>query len=69
MSILSRRPILLTILMYEQLIHLTQINTVLSTQQHAKQSFLLLPGFIPFALLFREKHLHESELQLFDYNL
>ena len=45
MAILSRRPILLAILLYEQFVHLTQINLysnaqLLSTQQHAYQSFL-----------------------------
>ena len=44
MAILSRRPILLAILMNEQFLHLTQINLhpnaqLLSTQQHAYQSF------------------------------
>ena len=56
MAILSRRPILLAILLYEQFLHLTQINLhlntqLLSTQQHAYQSFKLLPGLIPFASL------------------
>ena len=45
MAILSRRMILLAILLYEQFIHYTQINLCpnkqpLSTQQHAYQSFL-----------------------------
>ena len=44
MAILSRRPILLAILLYEQFLRLTQINLypntqLLSTQQHAYQSF------------------------------
>ena len=56
MAILSRRPILLAKLLYEQFIHLTRINLrpniqFLSTQQNAYQSFLLLPGLIPFAPL------------------
>ena len=43
MAILSRRLILLAILLYEQFLHLTQINLhpstqLLSTQQHAYQS-------------------------------
>ena len=45
MAILSRRLILLAILLYEQFINYTQINLLpykqlLSTQQHAYQSFL-----------------------------
>ena len=57
MVILSRRRILLAILLSEQFLHLTQINLhpniqCLSTQQHAYQSFFwLLPGLIPFASL------------------
>ena len=44
MAILSRRRILLAILLSEQFLHLTQINLhtniqFLSTQQHAYQSF------------------------------
>ena len=47
MTILSRRLILLAILLYEAFLHLAQINLhpnkqFLSTQQHAYQSFLLL---------------------------
>ena len=43
-AILSKRPILLAILLYEQFLHLTQINLhpktqLLSTQQLAYQSF------------------------------
>ena len=58
MSILSRRSILLAILLYEQFIHLTRINLrhniqFLSTQQRAYQSF-----FCYFLVLFR--------LRLFD---
>ena len=46
MAILSRRLILLAILLYEQFVHHTQINLrpntqLLSTQQHAYQSFLI----------------------------
>ena len=57
MAILSWIRIPLVILLYEQFIHLTQITLnpniqLLSTQQHAYQSFLkLLPGFIPFTIL------------------
>ena len=45
MAILSRRLILLAILLYEQFIYYTQIDLLpdkqlLSTQQHAYQSFL-----------------------------
>ena len=45
MAILSRRPILLAILLYEQFLHLTLINLhpnmqLLSTQQHAYQSLI-----------------------------
>ena len=80
MAILSRRPILLVILLYEQFIHLTQINLrpnkkFLRTQQHAYQSFfgyfLVKSVCVTVTLLvnFREKHLHEYELQLFDYNV
>ena len=55
MAILSRRLILLTILLYEQFIHYTKINLhpnkqLLSTQKQAYQSiFELLPALIPFA--------------------
>ena len=82
MTILSRRPILLAILLYEQFIHLTQINLhpniqFLSTQQHAYQSFLVSYDFgfdsiyvtVTGWMSFREKHLQEFELQLFNYNL
>ena len=57
MAILSRRHILLAILLSEQFLHLTQINLhpniqFLRTQQHAYQSFFwLIPGLIPFASL------------------
>ena len=80
MAILSRRTILLAILLCEQYIHLTQINLspniqLLSTQQHAYQSFLFISWFdtvcvtVTRLVNFREKHLHEYELQLFDYNV
>ena len=54
MAILSRRPI--PILLYEQFLHLTQINLhpntqLLSTQQHAYQSFF---GY--FLVWFRLRH-------------
>ena len=50
MVILSRRTILLAILLYEQFIHVTQINLrhniqFLSTQQCAHQSFLVTSWF------------------------
>ena len=50
MAILSRRPILLAILLYEQFIHLAQINLhpniqFLSAWQHAYQSFLVTSWF------------------------
>ena len=46
MAILSKRPILLALLLYEQFIHLTQITLCpniqfLSTQERAYQSFLV----------------------------
>ena len=52
-AILSKRQILLAILLYEQFIHLTQVTLrpniqFFSTQQRAYQSFWLLPGLIPF---------------------
>ena len=79
MTILSRRLILLAILLYEQFIHLTQVNLhpniqFLSTQQHANHHFLFTSWFDSICITvtgwvnFREKHLHEYELQLFDYN-
>ena len=58
MSILSRRPILLTILMYDQFIHLTQINTVLSTQQHAKKSFFVTSWFYSVCVTVVEKNIY-----------
>ena len=79
---LARRPILQAILLYEQFIHLTQINLhlniqVLSTQKHAYQSFCFLVTSwfdsicvtVTCCVNFREKHLNEYELQLFDYNV
>ena len=80
MTILSRWPILLAILLYEQFIHLTQISLhpniqFLSTQQHAYQPFLVTSWFdsvcvtVTCCVNFREKHLHEYELQVFDYNV
>ena len=80
MTILSGRPILRAILLYEQFIHLTRINLrpnmqFLSTQQRACQSFLVTSWFDSVCVTvtrwanFREKHLHEYELQLFDYNV
>ena len=56
MAILARRLILLAILLFEQFIHLTQINVhpnkqLLSTQQHAYQSYLSY-----FLLIFRLGH-------------
>ena len=54
MAILSRRPILLAVLLYEQFIHFTQIDLrpniqFVSSQQ--RDHFWLLPGLIPFASL------------------
>ena len=80
MAILSRRPILLAILLYEQFLHLTQINLysnaqLLSTQQHAYQSFLVTSWFdsvcvtVACWVSFKEKHLHEHGLQFSDYNV
>ena len=56
MAILSRTLILLATMLYEQFIHHTQINLrpnkqLLSTQQHAYQSFLSY-----FLLLFHLRH-------------
>ena len=50
MAILSRRLILLAILLYESFIHYTQINSspntqFLSIQQHAYRSFLVISWF------------------------
>ena len=50
MAILSRRPILLAILLYEQFVHLTQNNLrpniqFLSTQHPAYQSFFVTSWF------------------------
>ena len=80
MAILSSRPILLAILLYEQFLHLTHINLhpntqLLSTQQHAYQSFLVTSWFdsvcatVACWVNFKEKHLHEYELQFSDYNV
>ena len=74
------RSILLAILLYEQFIHLTQINLLpnikfLSTQQCAYPSFLVTFWFDSVCVTvtrwvkFREKKLYEQELQLFDYNV
>ena len=80
MAILSWRRIPLAILLCEQFIHLKQITLrpnkqLLSTLQHANQSFLSY-FLVLFALNivtqwvnFREKQLHEHELQLSDYNM
>ena len=80
MAIISRRPIRLAILLYEQFLHLTQINLhpntqLLSTQQHAYQSFLVTSWFDTVCVFldcwvnFKEKHLHEHKLQFSDYNV
>ena len=80
MAILLRRRILLAILMSEQFLHLKQINLhpniqFLSTQQHAYQSFLVTFWFDSVRVTmacwvnFKEKHLHEHELQFSDYNV
>ena len=80
MAILLRRPILLAISLYEQFLHLTQIdlhpNTQLSsTHQHAYQSFLVTSWFDSVCVTVacwvncKEKHLHEYELQFSDYNV
>ena len=79
MAILSRRPILLAILLYEQFLHLAQIdlypNTqLLSTQQHAYQSFLVTSWFDSVCVTvacwvnFNKMNLHEHELQFSDNN-
>ena len=65
-------------LLYEQFIHLTWINLrsnlqFFSTQQHAYQLVLVTSWFDSVCVTvtrwvnFKEKHLHEYELQLFDY--
>ena len=67
MAILSRRPILLAILLYEQFLHLTKINLhpntqLWSTQKHAHQSILVTSLFdsvcvtVAFWVNFKEKH-------------
>ena len=73
MAILSRKLILLALLLFEQLIHLTWINLrpkiqFLSTQQRAYQSFLVTSWFDSVCVTvtrwvnFREKRLHKYEL-------
>ena len=80
LAILSRRQILLAILLYEQFIHLTQITLrpniqFLSTQQRAYQSFLVTSWFdivcvtVARWVNFKKKHLHNYVLQLSDYNV
>ena len=80
MAILSRERIPLAILLYEQFIHLTQTTLCpniqfLSTQQRAYHSFLVTSSFDSVCITvtrwvnFGEKHLHEHELQLSDYNM
>ena len=70
MKILSRRPILLAILLYEQFIHLIHINLhsniqFLSTQQNAYQFiFWLLPGLISFASLLRAVRISEKNIYM-----
>ena len=70
----------MAILLYEQFIHLTNITLrpniqLLSDGQHAYQSFLVTSWFytvcktVTRRVNFREKHLHEHELQLSDYNI
>ena len=67
-------------LLYEQLIHLTKITLrpniqLLSNPQHAYQSFRVTSWFdtannaVTRWMNFRENHLHEHDLQLFDYNI
>ena len=79
-AILSKRPILLAILLYEQFLHLTQINLhpntqLLSTQQLAYQSFLVTSWFDSVCVTvacwvnFKEKHSHKYELEFSDYNV
>ena len=80
MAVLSRRRIPLAILVYEQFKHFTQIILrpiiqILSTPQHAYQSFLVTSWFytvyniVTRWVIFRDKHLHKHELQLSDYNM
>ena len=70
----------MAIFIYEQFIQFTQIilrpNTqLLSTPQHTFQSFLVTSWFYFVCNIvtrwanFREKHLHNYELQLSDYNM
>ena len=74
------RRIPLVILLYEQFTNLTCITLrpniqLLSNLQHAYQSFLVTSWFytvcniVTRGVNFREKHLHEHELQLSDYNI
>ena len=73
MYILSRRWILLAILLYEQFIQLTQIP-LRPNIQFLSTHFWLLPWFdlvcntVTRWVNFKEKHLHEHEIQLLDYN-
>ena len=80
MVILSRRLILLAILLYEQSIYLKRINLrpnlqFLSTQPYTYQLYLVTTWFDSVCVIatrwvnFREIHLHEYNLQLFDYNV
>ena len=78
MAILSRRPIPLAIMLYEQFIYISHrliYVQFLSTQQHAYQSSLVTCWFNSVCVTvtrwvnFREKYLHEYELQLFDHNV
>ena len=80
MAILSRRRITLAILIYVLFIHFTQIILrpiiqLLSTPQHAYQSFLFTLWFysvyniVTRWVIYRETHLHKHELQLSDYNM
>ena len=76
MAFLSRRRILLAMMMYEQFINFTQISLrpkiqLLSTLHHAYQSFLSV-SLVLFRLQYFGtlcEHLHEHELQLFGYNM
>ena len=78
MAILSRRLILLAMLLHEQFRHYTNINLshrmqFLSTQQHAYQSFLVTSSFDSICVVvacwvnFVQECLHEHELQVSDY--
>ena len=70
----------MAILLYEQFLHLTQINLhpntqLLITQQHAYRSFLVTSWFDSICVTvacwmnFTEKRLHEYELQFSDNNV